>query len=249
MEKYDLEGGGYLSISTPEILIEQTYKEEEYDDHFNDMLPAFKDPRYIKIDNKPIFIIYDPKAFDARRFMDRWQELAANNGIGRIYFMGFSSGVTGSETHKILEMGFDAVVTGNNLRAEAKIRGSFGYLVRKSINRMCFGMMLDKYKYQDIIKNYFTEDDHLECVFPAVIPGWDRSPRAGRRATIYTGATPELFAKHLKEAVKIVSERKSDEHKIIFLRSWNEWAEGNYVEPDLKYGHGFLEAIKKNIIE
>mgnify|MGYP001022170516 CR=1 FL=1 len=66
---------------------------------------------------------------------------------------------------------------------------------------------------------------------------------------IYTGATPELFAKHLKEAVKIVSERKSDEHKIIFLRSWNEWAEGNYVEPDLKYGHGFLEAIKKNIIE
>ena len=109
MEKYDLEGGGYLSISTPEILIEQTYKEEEYDDHFNDMLPAFKDPRYIKIDNKPIFIIYDPKAFDARRFMDRWQELAANNGIGRIYFMGFSSGVTGSETHKILEMGFDAV--------------------------------------------------------------------------------------------------------------------------------------------
>ena len=168
-------GGGYLSISTPEILIEQTYKEEEYDDHFNDMLPAFKDPRYIKIDNKPIFIIYDPKAFDARRFMDRWQELAANNGIGRIYFMGFSSGVTGSETHKILEMGFDAVVTGNNLRAEAKIRGSFGYLVRKAINRMCFGMMLDKYKYQDIIKNYFTEDDHLECVFPAVIPGWDRS--------------------------------------------------------------------------
>ena len=70
MEKYDLEGGGYLSISTPEILIEQTYKEEEYDDHFNDMLPAFKDPRYIKIDNKPIFIIYDPKAFDARRFME-----------------------------------------------------------------------------------------------------------------------------------------------------------------------------------
>ncbi|WP_444118133.1 glycoside hydrolase family 99-like domain-containing protein, partial [Alistipes putredinis] len=82
-----------------------------------------------------------------------------------------------------------------------------------------------------------------------VIPGWDRSRLAGRRATIYTRATPELFAKHLKEAVKIVSERKSDEHKIIFLRSWNEWAEGNYVEPDLKYGHGFLEAIKKNIIE
>ena len=70
-------------------------------------------------------------------------------------------------------------------------------------------------------------------------------PARRRRATIYTGATPELFAKHLKEAVKIVSERKSDEHKIIFLRSWNEWAEGNYVEPDLKYGHGFLEAIKR----
>lgn len=242
-------GGGDLYINTSGILMEQTYKEEEYADHFNDVLPAFKDPRYIKIDNKPIFLIYDPKAFDVRRFMDRWQELAAQSEIAPIYFIGLASGVADGEPRKILDMGFDAVVTGNSLRAETKIRGSFAYLIRKTINRKCFGITLDKYKYSDIIKNYFTEEDHMERVFPAVIPGWDRSPRAGRRATIYTGATPELFGKHLKEAIKIVSERKSDDHKVIFLRSWNEWAEGNYVEPDLKYGHGFLDTIKKNIFE
>jgi hypothetical protein len=75
MEKYDLEGGGYLSISTPEILIEQTYKEEEYDDHFNDMLPAFKDPRYIKIDNKPIFIIKHSTRGDSWTDGKNWPQI------------------------------------------------------------------------------------------------------------------------------------------------------------------------------
>lgn len=61
---------------------------------------------------------------------------------------------------------------------------------------------------------------------------------------IYTGATPELFKKHMLDAIRIV-ENKQDEHKIIFLRSWNEWAEGNYVEPDLKYGRAYLDVIKE----
>lgn len=237
-------------LNAPVVLMEQTYKEEEYVDHFNDVLPAFRDSRYIKIDNKPVFMIYDPTALpDARKFMEIWQKLAAEHGLSPIYFIGFSSGVNLDETQKILQIGFDAVVTGNNLRAETKVRGSLGYMVRKAINRFCFGVMLDKYRYGDIIENYFTDTDRMENVFPAVIPGWDRSPRAGRRATIYTGATPELFGRHVKQAVDIVSARTSDEHKIIFLRSWNEWAEGNYIEPDLKFGLGFIEALKNNIVK
>lgn len=152
------------------------------------------------------------------------------------------------EPRRILEMGFDAVATGNNLRAESKVRGTAGYLLRKAVNRFLFGAVLDKYRYSDIIDNYFTDTEREENVYPVVIPGWDRSPRAGRKATIYTGSTPELFGKHVGQAVDLVADKSSDEHKIIFLRSWNEWAEGNYVEPDLRFGHGYLDALKEKVI-
>ena len=80
-------------------------------------------------------------------------------------------------------------------------------------------------------------------VFPTVLPQWDRTPRAGNGEGIYIHSTPENFQKHLEDALKIV-ENKQPGHRLIFLKSWNEWGEGNYVEPDLKFGHGFLEAIK-----
>ena len=73
------------------------------------------------------------------------------------------------------------------------------------------------------------------------MPGWDRSPRA-KTAEIWTNNTPELFQKHVKEAVDLVQDKEYDK-RIIFLRSWNEWGEGNYVEPDLQYGHGYLDAL------
>ena len=106
---------------------------------------------------------------------------------------------------------------------------------------------LDKYKYKDIISNFYTSYDYREDVYPSIIPNWDRSPRAGRRAVIYTGSTPALFEEHIKKALEVILQ-KQDQHKILFLRSWNEWAEGNYVEPDLKFGHGYLDVLKSSIL-
>ena len=65
---------------------------------------------------------------------------------------------------------------------------------------------------------------------------------------IYTGSTPELFKQHVADALKLM-EHKEPEHRILFLRSWNEWAEGNYMEPDLKFGHGYLNALREEIVE
>lgn len=102
---------------------------------------------------------------------------------------------------------------------------------------------LDTYKYKDIIKHLYSKWDRKENCYPQIIPNWDRSPRGGRRAVIYTGSTPELFKTNAEKALELVKD-KQPEHKIIFLRSWNEWAEGNYMEPDLKFGHGYLDALK-----
>ena len=57
-------------------------------------------------------------------------------------------------------------------------------------------------------------------------------------------ATPEKFARHIQKAIEIIKDKKK-EHQILFLKSWNEWGEGNYVEPDLQYGHGFLDALRE----
>ena len=76
-----------------------------------------------------------------------------------------------------------------------------------------------------------------------MLPQWDRTPRAGVATNPLTNATPEKFEKNIKHALDIIKD-KSPEHQILFLKAWNEWGEGNYVEPDDRFGHGWLDAIK-----
>ena len=93
----------------------------------------------------------------------------------------------------------------------------------------------------------YVERDRQENVFPTLLPCWDRTPRSGKKARIYVDSTPEEFDRQMQTALSLVKDKEA-EHRILFLQSWNEWAEGNYVEPDLKYGHGFLDVLKKNLI-
>ena len=80
------------------------------------------------------------------------------------------------------------------------------------------------------------------------MPNWDRSPRSGAKARIYTNSTPEVFGEQIEQVLDLIKEKK-DEHKLVFLMSWNEWAEGNYVEPDMQYGHGYLDILREKLVE
>ena len=94
----------------------------------------------------------------------------------------------------------------------------------------------------------YVEEDRWENVFPTLMPNWDRSARSGRNARIYVDSTPEVFTGQLAKVLDLIDNKK-DDHRITFLMSWNEWAEGNYVEPDLKYGHGFLDVLHDKLTE
>ncbi len=121
-----------------------------------------------------------------------------------------------------------------------QLRKSFLY--DANTGRIAPGMLLEKYDYKKIVDNLYSDIDAREDVYPQLLAGWDRSPRSGRKAIIYHGTTPETF----RYAVDTVLERvknKDPEHRIVFLNSWNEWGEGAYMEPDLKYGKGKLEAL------
>lgn len=232
-------------------LLKQLYPgDEDYIAHFNNVLPAFKDKRYLTIDGKPIFMIYDPTAIpDYNHFVALWSNLAKEAGLGGIYFILQASGrhpVVG-DVYKLKADGYN---TDHFVQAETKILGGYNiYRIKerlKGLNPRWFPLL--RYKYKDIISHWYTDFDKMDNGYPMVFPNFDRSPRAGVRAQIYVGSTPELFKMHLQEAVNIVSLRSMD-HRVIFLKSWNEWAEGNYMEPDLTWGHGYLDALREVIVE
>lgn len=226
-------------------LMKQEYPDDE-EMHFNAVLPAFKDKRYITVDGKPIFVVYDPLGHPhCAEFIKRWRKLAAEAGLKGIHFVGNSAGWS-ENNKKILDLGFDALTIGNQWNAQTAVNGGYIPMMIKHKLRKYFPRIapLDKYPYKKIIKHLFSDADKAENSYPQIIPNWDRSPRGGRRAVIYTGSTPELFKQHVEQALSLIA-NKQEEHKILFLRSWNEWAEGNYMEPDLKFGHGYIDALRE----
>ena len=229
------------------IIVEQKYPgEEDHIHHFYSLLPAFTDKRYMKIDGKPIFMIFNPTGIpEIEKFLELWRNLAVKNGLEDLYFIGKVHGWTNLNS-KIMELGFDAINSNGEWNAESVIKGKYLNLIKFKIVEKLGGIVLRKYDYKKIIDVFFTEDDKLENVFPTVIPQWDRSPRSGKRAVIYHGSTPELFGKHLDEAIELIQHKNSD-HKILFLKSWNEWGEGNYVEPDIRFGMGYLKELQKRL--
>ena len=228
------------------MIMEQLYPgEEDYRAHFDYVLPAFKDKRYITVDGKPLFLIWNAYDIpDCKSFMNLWRKWANEEGLPGIYFVGLRNGYK-RYLQPLLDMGFDGVNERGIWEAEEK---SLGWLLRRfrSTFSMRLKMVANKYNYSKIIKYLNNDDCYLENVFPTILPGYDRSPRSGKKGPIYHNATPKNFDRLVKDTLKFV-ENKEDEHKIIFLMSWNEWGEGNHMEPDIKYGHQFLDVLKNNL--
>jgi hypothetical protein len=233
-----------------DLLLQEYPGEQDMIAHFNYVLPAFRDKRYITVDGKPLFVIYAPEDIpDIKQFIILWNSMAKKNGLKKgIQFVGIARGWK-KNFPKLYEMGLDAVTPSNHWIAETAIDKKYIKMAKTFLReRFPRWVPLNKYLYSDIIKNFYTDFDEREDAYPQIVPNYDRTPRAGRRAIIYHNSTPELFKKHVQEAVSIVS-KKTEEHRILFLRSWNEWAEGNYMEPDLKFGHGYLDALKEVIFD
>jgi len=226
------------------VLIEQKYPGiEDYRNHFYELLPAFKDARYIRVDDKPLMYIYRPLSLpDAKMFIDCWQELAIQHGLKGIHFVGQSADEM--QAMKILEFGFDAVNT--RWQKNQMIKDN---LLKFAWNKFSELYLGSKYKFavwdfRKIALKLSHELDSNTNYYPMILSGWDNSPRSGNRGLIYKNYNPNTFEIHLKDVLTRV-ENKEPSKNIVFLRSWNEWAEGNYVEPDLKYGWQYLSLLKK----
>ena len=240
------------------MIMKMEYSHEDYIRHFNYLLPAFRDPRYIKVDGKPLFAVWAPRnILDGREFIDLWQKLAQENGLKGIHFVGqtdntgkalsgkkanyYSADMAKDYYKSVLDMGFDAVMSQGYRRAVALAQGR-AKMMLKLLSFISFMPTYSKIDYGRLMDNYYVEEDRWENVYPTLLPQWDRTPRAGSKTEIVTGTSPEKFQHYTEQAIQIIA-NKQPEHQILFLKSWNEWGEGNYVEPDQKFGHGWLQAI------
>lgn len=245
------------------VIAKMNYSKEDCVRHFHAVLPAFRDKRYITVDGKPIFAVWAPRDIPADvPFIEIWQKLAKENGLKGIHFIGYTTSSTGKDlktgklsmwaTDKvaehyqdILDRGYDAVMSSGlaiaQSKASSRLRMLLYYLGSKTA--LPIHHRLD---YAKVMKHYYTKEDGWENVYPTLLPQWDRTPRAGAKTDPLTDSTPEKFRKTVREAVSLIK-GKQPQHRILFLKAWNEWGEGNYVEPDLKFGHGYLDAIRKEI--
>ena len=107
---------------------------------------------------------------------------------------------------------------------------------------------LSVYNYKDVYKMFIDEAFRRDRVFPVVLPNWDTTPRRGAGAYILHDAKPEYFQKLTERVLEMIKDKK-EEDKIVFIKSWNEWGEGNYMEPDLTYGHGYINALKNALLK
>lgn len=227
-----------------DLLIEQKYPgKEDYINHFMSLLPAFKDKRYIRLDDKLLFLIYFPLESDEIEvFIKTWRLLANEYKLGDFYFVGRDT--YSRDKKKLLSIGFDAVYNDNisNIyRPMSLFKKAMYWIQIKILN---YPIVI---KYKDATKYLITDDEKDETSFPVILPNWDRTARAGRKAIILKDAEPAYFQKLLEKTLDIIKFKKP-EKQIVFIKAWNEWAEGNYLEPDLKFGRGYLEAIKNALI-
>lgn len=223
------------------VLRQQLYPgPEDEQAHFDTVLPAFRDERYLRVDDRPVFYVFRPEELpNAAEFVDRWQAMARAAGLPGLYLVAEMSDLLGAGPRYAAgeSDGFDASVY---MRIPADT-GRFAHLRMRALRKVMGGP--EVYPYSDTIVTQSLTGPGIQ---PCVYPNWDNTPRSGRGGLALTGATPEKFRKNVADAVMTITDRRPEE-RLLWVKSWNEWAEGNHLEPDLVHGRAWLEALRDGL--
>jgi len=234
-----------------EVLIEQTYSAEDDDAHIRAILPALADPRYIRINNRPLLIVYKvAKLPHPQRTFERWRTIAAQAGIGGLCIAQFES--YGSES------GVDPKSLGLDLSIEfapdwRRLGGQY-YATPKARLAMALGLLPKGYgrhrvcDYRIMVEKTLSKPRPPYPYLRCVTPGFDNTARRPHNATILLNADAHAYENWLSRAVAWTEANNQEHEQIVFINAWNEWAEGNHLEPDTKNGRSYLEATRRAIL-
>jgi hypothetical protein len=244
------------------VLIEQRYgSQDEWEEHFEYLLPFLRDERYIRVDGKPLVVLYRPEIIDCLdEMLACWRELAEKAGLGGLtivyqhpsYFVypgkneslfdyniefqpTMALTLEKSKHHKVLR----AIKRRVALAAEKHLDLDLRFVGNSSD--------LTHISYDDVWNTILSMEPTRDTSFPGAFVDWDNTPRRGERGTVYDGVTVDKFKGYFKRQVERA--RQLYESDYLFIFAWNEWAEGGYLEPDEKRQYGFLEAIHDSLEE
>lgn len=220
---------------TKSVLINQEYAgSADIDNHFEYMLPFFKDNRYIKIDNKPLFVIYRCNSISyLDEMIKRWNELAIINGFSGVYFV---ETLTGFQKEKY-SMNSNAIVYMEPMYVIGK-KSKFEKLLTTWKD---FVHLNRRESYDSVWKRVLSLEKLGKDAWAGSFIDWDNSARKKTKNLVLTKSSPVKFKEYFSIQYKKALESKSD---FIFINAWNEWAEGTYLEPDEKYKDSYLKVIK-----
>ncbi len=218
-----------------EVLIAQNPSRADDERLIRDLLPHFRDPRYIRVHGKPLLIVYRVGVLtDVRASASIWRDVCRREGIGDIYLCAAKT----YDTSDPARYGFDAIV-------EFPPHGVRTPPVNAQVqitNPDFDGTIVD---YRRYVIDSLARIDPAWIVHRTAMPGWDNAARMPDHALTFIHATPEIYEIWLRELVARTLEKRVPEERLLFINAWNEWAEAAHLEPDQRYGHQYLEATQR----
>jgi hypothetical protein len=228
------------------VLVEQLYPGvEDYRAHFAEILPALRDERAVRVDGKSLFIVFRPTEIpDGRVFVDVFRDEAEKAGLPGLHLVGFNH----DDDWDPRDSGFDAAIMSRFNRIFSLQTHRPLQRLRRASLRTGLGRRIERARRSPLSVYDYAEAARAQVApaplgiesYPCVLTNWDNSPRSGRNGVILTNPDPDAYEAQLRAAVDQVQARPH-EHRIVILKSWNEWAEGNYLEPDREHRRLWLE--------
>lgn len=223
-------------VGSAEAIAMQTYSEEDAAELIDDLIPMFKDERYIRVDGKPLFVVYDTRALpDPLKYSEIYRSRAKAAGLDGLYLCRM-------EKEAVLDpksIGFDASIE----FPPSGVR-SVTLDVEPLDPKSGF-----KGRVNDYEQTAFYAINRADTGFDlirGVMPSWDNTARRpADDATIFHNASPEAYESWLAEAVEWTKKNRKGDERLVFVNAWNEWGESAYLEPDLRHGHKYLEATQR----
>lgn len=218
-----------------EVLIAQNHSPEDDEAFMADVLRYFKDPRYIRIQGKPLFLVYRPDILpDMKATLSRWKSVCKRYGESEPYFVMCMSFMNADPQ----KFGFDAAV---QFPPHRPWEGGGNEIYPVAVENQNKNFQGAFFAYDDL-KNSALCSLHKNII-PCVVPAWDNTPRHLYKSYILVGSTPTSYQDWLSRACLFSDE--NDSEKFVFINAWNEWAEGAHLEPSRAYGYAYLNSTKK----
>ena len=227
-------------------LIEQTYSAEDDLQHVRWLAQAFCDARYVRVQNKPLFLIYRASQLpEPQRMLNTWRKECQRLGVGEIFLARVESFYDEHTDPRVL--GFDAAVefAPDWLLLNEPLRRTRVWRWAARARLVSRAYQTERiYAYANLVEQSLAKPEPPYPRFRCVTPMWDNSARRQDGAVILKNSTPALY-EHWLSAVAAKTRTRPAHEQIIFINAWNEWAEGNHLEPDARFGRAYLQATQR----